>query len=472
VLLWGPATRPDRSEQLWRALAPAITAVAATLAVACLLAALVMTRSLPRITAVDVHAAGWLVLSACCCVAAFTGGVLASDHIGPGPFLAIGATVGGVGIWLGQGTIGPRELVVAVVACGTGAGALLGGVATLPADLPRPWSRAVTVSWAVSLVAVWPAWGQLALRAGSGTLRVEVGVPFWLLATAVGAIAMWSVLAMTAEPEVGPTPSSAEWRRPLAGLLSFVTAALVVATVMAFDVPLPLPWLRPVVVVLTAGCVAAVAVVLSRLPDPRWRLSLVAVTAVLPLVPVTLLLTAGTTGRHQAGASWLVVVLAAVAVAGCCSAAARWVTPIMAIPVGLALSAVAAVAVWVVQPGSIWVLPGATLLAAAAGAVVAAGLLNLPPGAPAIPLIISAGLCALVLGLVLAVPLCWAMLGDVPARASDLQASGRLYAGLTVAGSSLSTAYTWNLRGRLQTGQPAAPGRAPGAPGPQTPQRG
>jgi hypothetical protein len=67
---------------------------------------------------------------------------------------------------------------------------------------------------------------------------------------------------------------------------------------------------------------------------------------------------------------------------------------------------------------------------------------------PASRLVALAGIVSLVLGQLVAVPLDWAMLGDVPDTVGATMASGRVDVGLTVAVTALAGAWTWVARGR------------------------
>jgi hypothetical protein len=73
---------------------------------------------------------------------------------------------------------------------------------------------------------------------------------------------------------------------------------------------------------------------------------------------------------------------------------------------------------------------------------------------------------SLVLGQVVAIPLDWAMLGDLPSSGKEMIASGRLDAGLTVAVASLAASWTWVVSRRLQRAN-ARMRRWPGMAAPQ-----
>jgi hypothetical protein len=133
------------------------------------------------------------------------------------------------------------------------------------------------------------------------------------------------------------------------------------------------------------------------------------------------------------------------------------------IPVGFALMVVAGCGIWVMPTGQWVMLASVGPLVVVGTAVLVSAVRMVGDGGPASRLVGLAIVGSLVLGQVVAIPLDWAMLGDVPSSGREMIASGRLDAGLAVAVASLAASWTWVVRRRLQraaTHMPRWPGMA------------
>ncbi len=437
---------PDRVERLRRASAPVVALLAAALGLTCLLGMPFAFATLAELAAIDSRFVGWIGVGVLVSVGTAATSLLALDRVGAGPPLALGATAGVVALALGHHILGRHQLTFAIVVAGFAVGALLGGVVGMTSALPGRWARPAAAAWAVSLLAVWPVLVRLSPRGRPTSPSVVVHPAAWMLVVATVAILGWSVLTMLVEPVRPPRPrlpSSAEswW-----ALLLVCAVVLLLTTMLGFDPQISLVWLRPIVILATAALGVGWALIVLVLATAS-RLAFVGATVVAGLVPTTVTLAVAVVNQPAGGVSVSVVMAlgAATVAGGVVGSRGRSA----AVPFGLAVTALAAVAGWVMSD-SPWLMLGAVAPLLAAAAVVLVGSLQLVVTDPeASRLIGFAVICAVVVGGVVAVPLSWAMLGDVPTGLADIRAAGRLYAGLTVAASSLAAAWTWVLRRRL-----------------------
>jgi hypothetical protein len=203
-----------------------------------------------------------------------------------------------------------------------------------------------------------------------------------------------------------------------------------------------------VVVVATAAIVTAWALVALILPDLRVRLAYLAVSVVGWAVPATTAF-AVSVADGNGGVAVGRPILALLVVAAVAGAVLGSRGLVGVLPVGLIITAAAAAAAWVMSDRPWVMFASVAPLVALATAIVVTGLRIVVFDLPASRLVALAVIVSLVLGQVVAVPLDWAMLGDVPDTVGATMASGRLDAGLTVAVTTLAAAWTWVLRGRL-----------------------
>jgi hypothetical protein len=153
-------------------------------------------------------------------------------------------------------------------------------------------------------------------------------------------------------------------------------------------------------------------------------------------------------------------------VAAVCGVAIGYRGSTAVIPVGFALMVVAGCGIWVMPTGQWVMLASVGPLVVVGTAVLVSAVRIVGYGGPASRLVGLAIVGSLVLGQVVAIPLDWAMLGDVPSSGREMIASGRLDAGLTVAVASLAASWTWVVRRRLQRAAMRVP-RWPGVAAPQ-----
>jgi hypothetical protein len=448
---------PDWAEGIRHRLAPAVALLAALLGACCMLSIVGVARSRSELSSLDDRFVGWVGVGAAVAIAAAAAALLAADRVGSGPFLALGALASVFGLSLARHVDGSEQLTLAIVACGLAVGALLGGGFAMASTLPPGWARAAVSAWGLPLVVVWP----LLTRAVTGDRPggfpdLVVHPQTWILGGVTVLLASWGVLTMLVEPVPVRDPASASWEDAWSAVLLLSAVAVLLATLLGFDPQISLVWLRPMVVVATAAVVTAWVLAGLVIPDLRVRLAYLSVSAVAWVVPSTTAFALSVANGRGDAVGWpILVLLVAAAVAGAV-VGSRGAVEVL--PVGFTIAAVAAAAAWVMsdQP---WVMVAAVgPLVALATAIVVTGVRIIGSDQPASRLVALAVIVSLVLGQLVAVPLDWAMLGDVPDTVGATMASGRVDVGLTVAVTALAGAWTWVARGRLLRLRAAASG--------------
>jgi hypothetical protein len=443
---------PDAAERLRRSLAPPVALLASVVGASCVLNLVAVARSLNELSSVDARFVGWVGIGAFTAIAVAAAVFLAADRVGAGPFLSLGAVAAVFGLSLARHVNSSEQLTLAIMVCAVASGALLAGGSGLTSTLPRAWAKASLVAWAGPLVVIWPLVTAATRRAGQ-LPDLVVHPPVWALAVVTVAIVSWSVVTMLVEPLSENTRAGAPWEDPWSAALMLCAVAVLLTTLLGFAPQVSLVWLRPVVVTATAAVVAGWGFAAYVIPGLRVRLGYVAVSAVAWIVPATTSFAVDVAGVDGGIGLPIVVLLVVLASAG---AAIGGQGRSAVIPVGLALTAVASVATWTMSAEP-WVMVTAIgPLVAFATAVLVTGVLIVATDPHAIRLIGLAVIASLVLGSVVAIPLDWALLGDVPGNSGDAIASGRLDAGLSVAVASAAAAWTWVASRRLSRRETAA----------------
>jgi hypothetical protein len=445
----------DPVERTRRWLAPPVALLTSVFAATCMLNVVAVARSTAALTALDAHFVGWVGVGALAAVATAAVALVSGDRVGSGPFLSLGAVAAVFGLSLGHHVSGSAELTAVILVCGLSVGALLAGPVALVSTLPTAWATLTLTAWAVPLVVAWP------LLAAALTGRAEGAVPSLLahpqtalLAVVAVLIVSWSLLTMLVEPVPDPDPTWASWQGSWWALLLLSSGAALVTAVLGFSPQLSLVWLRPIVVTATAAVVAGWMLTTRLVPDPSARLAYIAVSTVSWVVPATAMF-AVSVADADSGVTGTITVLFLVA-AGC-GVAIGYRGSTAVIPVGFGLMVVAGCGVWVEATRPWVMLASVGPLVFAGTAVLVSAVRIVGYGGPASRLVGLAIVGSLVLGQVVAIPLDWAMLGDVPSSGRAMIASGRLDAGLTVAVASLAASWTWVVRRRLQRANPRRP---------------
>jgi hypothetical protein len=458
---------PVERVRLW--LAPLVCLLATSLGICCVLSTASILRSVTALSLLDGRWVGWSAVSAMLAVAAAAATVITLERVGSGPALALGAAAAVVGLLLGSGVDGRGELILAVAACGLAVGGLLAGAAGMVATLPPTWATAVFVTWTIPVVAAWaPLVRALPTRPSSGLpsggLRGEaladLVVPMRgeVIAAAVLVIVAWSVLTMLFEPVHKRPASPQALQYAWTVLLTVAAMASLVMMVLGFDPQLPRIWLRPAIVVATVAIAAGWGLLIVVLPTTALRLAHVGVTVVAATVPATVTFAVLFVDSGEVRLSWHVVAMLAVVASLGALAGTRRASLIVA--VGVTVMTLSALGVWVMANEQWAMFAAAAPLSAAAGAVMVGAFRLAGPHSSASLMLVLTAISAFVVGQVVAVPLSWALMGDVPTATGTVFAAGRLQAGLTVAVASLAAAGSWVLHRRLvaATGADEYPG--------------
>jgi len=454
----------DPVETTRRWLAPPVALLASVLAATCMLNVVAVARSAAALTGLDAHFVGWVGVGALAGIVTAAVALVLGDRVGSGPFLSLGAVAAVFGLSLGHQMSGSSELTAVILVCGLSVGALLAGAVAVVSTLPAAWARLTLTAWASPLVVAWPLLAAAVTGRAAGSVPSLVASPQTaLLAVVAVAIVSWSLLTMLVEPVPHPDPTWASWRASWWTLLLLACGAALVTAVLGFSPQLPLVWLRPIVVTATAAVVTGWMLTARLVPEPSARLAYIAVSAVLWVVPATAMFAVSAADAAR-GVTATIIVLFLAAAAGGVAIGYRGGTAV--IPVGFALMVVAGCGVWVMATRP-WVMVASVgPLVMVATAVVVSTIRIVGVGGSASRLVGLAIVGSLVLGQVVAIPLDWAMLGDLPSSGKEMIASGRLDAGLTVAVASLAASWTWVVSRRLQRAN-ARVRRWPGMAAPQ-----
>ncbi|MDX6318638.1 MAG: hypothetical protein QOD35_2038 [Nocardioidaceae bacterium] len=454
----------DPVERTRRWLAPPVALLASVLAATCMLNVVAVARWTTALTELDAHFVGWVGVGALGAVATAAVALASGDRVGSGPFLSLGAVAAVFGLSLGHHVSGSAELTAVILVCGLSVGALLAGAVAVVSTLPAAWAALTLTAWAGPLVVVWPLLATaLAGRAAGSVSGLLAHPQTSLLAVVAVLIVSWSLLTMLVEPVPVPDPTWASWQASWWALLLLASGAALVTAVLGFSPQLSLVWLRPIVVTATAAVVAGWMLTAKLVPESSARLSYIAVSAVSWVVPATAMFAVSVAGADKGVAGTITVLFLVAAV---CGVAIGYRGSTAVIPVGFALMVVAGCGIWVMPTGQWVMLASVGPLVVVGTAVLVSAVRIVGYGGPASRLVGLAIVGSLVLGQVVAIPLDWAMLGDVPSSGREMIASGRLDAGLTVAVASLAASWTWVVRRRLQRAAMRVP-RWPGVAAPQ-----
>jgi hypothetical protein len=306
-----------------------------------------------------------------------------------------------------------------------------------------------------AVVAGMPVQAWLSLRRTRG-LDVAVHLPPWILLSACALILAWGIAAL-ATFRAYERDRSPGWQE--ASMALGVGQALLALVVMAigFDSDIRLYWLRPVVLVGSAIALALWVVVSMSLPEPLAKIALLGVcfpAAVGPGLLAVPVYAAWVNGDLPQ--TFLVV---AVAAAGVVGASAAWRWPRGSVVWGPLAMALGSAALWVPVGQAAPTVAGVAALTAAAVACGVGGMLSSLGSPAALRLIVGAFVCALVGGVVLTLPLIWALAGDLPLGYDDARAGSRVILGLVFSSAVLLSAYASVLARRIDRRRASA-GRA------------
>jgi hypothetical protein len=366
--------------------------------------------------------------------------VLADGALGPAVAFTTGPWACALALPLTRDVAGPWQYATAFALAATGSGALLAAGLSLLATAHGRLRWALLACWLVPLTA-FAADSARAEWAPRGTLDTVpvLGRPAPLaIGVACGICVCWGVLSLWSR---GQTPHILDPR--LAGYgptLGWLAAS--VLTPVALGVVLlsalghvSLPWLRALIVVVSAIVVATLAApawTLRRSPLVLAYVSLLALTLVVcPVMSVALGRVVVQAGTRELPA-YVVTIVGVATLVGCVAGWRRAgeATVLRGLAgVGLGLAGTLVMSGhwwWPTLCSAALVFFGAASLAASLPAVFAAGL------GPALVVGGLVGMNWLLIGKALVLGLSgWALGGDVPSSAADLVSTGRIAAGLS-----------------------------------------
>ena len=443
-----------------QAVAPVVAVVAAGLSLATTASLSAVLRWLDAYAAVSGRFVGILAIGVAITVLAAGATLVLSRSVGGGVFLAAGAVAAVLGTVAGRGLDSGGQLLGAAVLCGLGAGLLAGGAACMPFELSWQWARPTAAAWAVPLAAGWPAQAWFALESRQLSLVVGQLRPLVYLGAIV--VAGWGIATALARPPQARSATGAGWRQAWWALGAAVAALCVLTALLGLDPGLRLFWLRPVVFVGAALALAVWVLVSMVVPTPAGKVSFLAVSfvaAAYPTASQVLVLAEARTGALPPAAASSALAIALAAAGGVLG----YRRPRRAVVGGLVGFGVTAALAW---PGfgSGW-LPVAlvALLGGCGSAVVAGGCSLALESEAALRLTAFAFVCGLGAGLLLATPLSWALLGDLPVTAAAARADARVVVGLVFSAAMLVAAHAAVVGHRVDRRRRGRPHHAPRA---------
>jgi hypothetical protein len=435
--------------------APVVCALACGIGLVCTLGVVSVLTQLISLRLVSDRFIGWLGL---CALAVLGGSALALQAgraVGSGPALAFGAAAAVVGIELGHGVTDAGQLALAAAVLGTAGGLLLAGALAVSIDVSRPWGRLGAAAATATVMAGIPVQAWAALRRTRG-LDLAVHLPAWMLLPACALVLAWGVADLVAF-RAYEADRLAGWQEASWSLgVGQVMLALLVM-LLGFDSQIRLYWLRPVILVGSALAIVLWVLVSMSLPEPVAKISLLGACYPAAAAPGILAL--------PVYVSWVahglpsVGFVACSALGGLVGIAAAWLSPRHAVTGGLLAMAVGSAALWGPIGNQAATIAGVAVLVAASAAAAVGGVLASLASPAALRLVVGAFVCSLVVGVMLTLPLVWAVAGDLPLGYDDARAGTRVLLGLAFSSATVLAAYTSVLGRRIDRRQASA-GRA------------
>ena len=421
-------------ERLRRLLAVPIALLASSLGVVCVVSVPEVLPVVSDLALVDDRFIGWAGVGAALGLVLATLSLFVVSSLGSGPALSLGAAGAVFGLALSHDVVDATQLSLALVVLGAAVGCLIGGAASMTFELSAPYRQAVMVAWTVPLLGAWPllAWlsRHVVLTPADSAARLTHHPSVWLLAPVAAVILVWGALTMLTEPVRAVVRSDGDWESAWSALLATTMGGILAIMVLGFDPQLQSGWLRPLILLTTAGVTAGLAAVAVIVPDPNVRVAYVCMAFVALCLPVTVQLLVIVADDRPSRVSWgLATLLALTTVLGAAVGARR---PSLA-PTALLVVAAGCAGAWV-MPSAPWAMAaGAVPLTIGAGATFGAGARR--AGATAVGWRFSAGavLAIVLLSTIAAGALSWSLAGDLPTDTASARAAGRVLLGLTFA---------------------------------------
>jgi hypothetical protein len=441
------AHRISAAERVRRQFAPVVAAVACSLAVLCTTSLAALLTRPGHLPGLSDEFVGLLALAATLTLATALAGLLVARHVGAGLPLMVGAASAAIALVVGDDLIDTSDLLVAAIVSGLAAGGLVGGAASLPFELPWPAARLTTVAWVFPLVVGWPVQAWAALTADAAAPRLVVPHPHGLAFLGVAIVAVFGAQSLMVQPSQARSDSSG-WRDAWLALVGALVVLCLLAILVGVDASLHLFWLRPVVLVATALALAIWVLVTMLVPTPAAKIAFLAVSFVGASVApsVQLLVVADAFGPGSSGSVGSAIVVIAAGAGGTVIGYRR---PRQGVVIGLCAVAAMAFLAWPGY-GSGWVSTTVLAMLIGAAAATAAGGFALGLESEAALRLVSFGFVSgLVTGLLLAIPLGWALIGDLALTPDSSRANARVFLGLVFSAAVLVAAHSAVLGHRI-----------------------
>lgn len=487
---------PAGIERVRRGLVPLVAFFACCLGLACLLNLADLARAARDLSLVNDRFVGWAGVGGFAALSIGLAALLAAPRLGAAVPLAVGAAAAVFGLALGASIFDDVQLALALVVLGVATGGLLGAAVCLTLEAAPARRSSTMLAWGFPLVAAVPVLDWLALDVPTkDTVRLTLHPPVWPLAAVSVLLVGWSALTLVLEPgsstprapageagepfrsaagtalplgweagqHVGPAAGPASVGAPAAegawtALLLAAALPMIAVMLLGFQPDIEADWLRPLVIVLCAVVVLGLGFACFSMPSPGVRLGYSAVGIVLLCWPpgIGLLLL---TSSSSASATRLTlgVALGAIAVG---TALSVW-RPDAGVVGGLLVLAAGAAGAWVLPAAHLLLAIPVAAMAGGAAAAVFGGLrfaLESPLG---VRLVGGIAISTAVLGVGLALPLTWALGGDLPASPQTASADVRVFLGLTFAAAVLGAGYAATLTARADSPNPLLLDRGP-----------
>ena len=441
----------EHAERVRVLAAPVVALLSASLAMCCLVTVPAAVMSWPVLEGLDPASTAWCALAAGLAVGVALVSVLGGRWFGAAPSLAIGSVAAVAGQLLAHDVDAGGQLVLGLLSLGTAVGALTGGGISLVQEVPAHAAAPTIAGWVLPWAAGWGllGWGVLRAHDPSST-TIGGGPPSVAVAVVAAVVLAWALATMALEPDRTWSGSTLGWENAWAGLAILTASAVSLAMLVGTQVHVAASWGRPVALLTTGAAVCGLLMCARLAPVQSLRPCLVAICAAGLTGPGCLhLMTFVAWHRPDPPPVWLAVALAA---AGLVGAGVGWRYPAHGVGGGLTLMALAA--------GAGWVLPSSWGLLALVGCPFAVGLAVavasavrlVAPHSMGLRFLAVSALTAVMIGLVSAMPLAWALGAGLTGPEASSRAGARVLLGLSFAALVLSSAVVTVMLRRV--GQP------------------
>lgn len=452
----------ERAETIRGLAAPVVAFVASSLLLCCLVTVPDLAAGWDGLESVDPRLPGWAGLALIVALAVAVASVATCGRLGSGPPLALGAATAVLGLALTRDVTSSAQLVLGLLVQAIAIGALFASGLCMIEELRPRLARAACLGWLLPWTGGWALLGWFALRdRAPHQTRLGVHPPVWVMAVAGGVLMVWAILTLLLEPHRPTGPSGAGFENAWAALAVLVVASGTLVMLVGFQPDSAVFWVRPVVLLGNGLVLCGFALCGWLVPGSANRASYAAVVAASFVGPSCLhaLILVSSTGSGPV-TGWLAVVFA---VSGAVGVFAGWRWPRVFLAGGLVIVVLTTAGGWV-MPSNAWAMCAAVApFGLGVAAACAAGLRLSAARRMSLRLVSFAGLVAMLLGLLLAAPLTWALGADLTAGTDGARAGGRVLLGLSFALVVVAAAVVSVLMDR------AAGAVGPDSPAPQRP---